>query len=228
MDAHEVDARAGQGLGEHVVAMALVSADAAGCDLDVGVGDVLFEVCCPVAEPVGGIVVGAVRGELEGLVLEIKGENGVGPVAPCEAAAGGLVSQDGLDTSIVLGLGIGVAVERGAVGVAVDVAAVSRDTAVVDVVAVVGGDDGFHPLCGQLGEDLVNCCEGVPVVGSYGSLKVGNAGNYIASLDAAGAELVDPDADNFGSIAGKSVDVVCLVRGGEARKEVQAGSCKGV
>lgn len=111
MDAHKVDARAGQGLGEHVIAVTLVSANAAGCNLDVGVGDVLFEVCCPVAEPIGGIVVGSVRGELEGLVLEIKGENGLGPVAPCEAAAWGLVSQDGLDTSIVLGLSLGVAVK---------------------------------------------------------------------------------------------------------------------
>lgn len=125
MDAHEVDARAGQSLGEHVVTVALVSTDATGCDLDVGVGDVLLEVCGSVAEPVGGVVVGAVRGELEGLVLEIESENGVGPVTPCETTARGLVSQDGLDASIVLSLSLGIAVERSPVGVAIDVTAVA-------------------------------------------------------------------------------------------------------
>lgn len=228
MDAHEVDARAGQSLGEHVVAVALVAANAAGCDLDVGVGDVLLEVCCSVAEPVGGIIVGAVRGELEGLVLDIKSENGRGPVTPCETAAWGLVSQDSLDTSIILGLGLGVAVERSPVGVAVNVTAIARDTAIMDVVAIVGRDDGLHPLGGQLSEDFVDCCQGVPVVGSYGRLKLGNAGDHVAAFDTAGAEPVDPNTNNFGSIAGKSVDVVCLVRSRETRKKVQAGSCKRV
>lgn len=213
MDAHEIDAWAGQGLGKHVVAVALVSTNAAGCDLDVGVGDVLLEVCGSAAEPVGGIIVGAVRGELEGLILEIKSENGVGPVTPCESAAGGLVSQDGLDTSIVLGLSLGVAVERSPVGVAVDVAAVARDTSVVDVVAVMRRYDGLHPLGGQLSKDLVDCCQRVPVVGSDGCLKLGNAGDHVAAFDTAGSKTVDPNADNLGSIASKSVDIVGLIRG---------------
>lgn len=212
MDAHEVDARAGQSLGEHVVAVALVSANAAGCNLDVGIGDVLLEVCSSVAQPVGGIVVGAVRGELEGLVLEIKGENGVGPVTPCETAARGLVSQDSFDTSIVLGLGLGVAVERSTIGVAVDIAAIARDTAIMDVVAVMGRDDGLHSLGSQLSENFVNCCQGVPVVGSYGRLKLGNAGDHVAAFDTTGTKPVDPNANDFGSIACKSVDVVGLVR----------------
>lgn len=95
----------------------------------------------------------------------------------------------------------------------VDVAAVARDTAIMDVVAVVGRDDGLHPLCGQLGENFVDCRQRVPVVGSDGCLKLGNAGDHVAAFDTAGAEPVDPNANNFGSIAGKSVDVVCLVRG---------------
>lgn len=228
MDTHEVDARAGQSLGEHVVAVALVSSNAASSNLDVGVGNVLLEVCCSVAKPIGGIIVGAVRGELERLVLEIESENGLGPVAPCETAAGGLVSQDSFDTSIILGLSLGVAVERSPVGVAVDVAAIARDTAIMDVVAVVGRDDGLHPLCGQLGENFVNCCQGVPVVGSNSCLKLRNASDHVAAFDTTGTKPVDPDANNFGAIAGKSVDVVCLVRSRETRKKVQAGSCKGV
>lgn len=83
----------------------------------------------------------------------------------------------------------------------------------MDVVAIMRRDDGLHTVGGQLSKDFVNCCQRIPVVGSNGCLKLRNAGNHVAAFDTTGTKPVDPNANNFGSIASKSVDVVCLIRG---------------
>lgn len=68
----------------------------------------------------GLLALGSLGGE--GLVLEVEGEDGVGPVLPDAAGVGALIVEDGGDAVVKGGDGFLLFVEvSGAVGLAVDV-----------------------------------------------------------------------------------------------------------